>query len=260
MPRALPARLRLPLLLSLVVVPLAVFGVARTSTPVPHGAPGTAAPCAVNGCDPDGGLADHVRPVAASEPEADPGTRLAASELPGVAPVSVAPLGERAGADTARHAAVESRSVAGPATAAAAPAASASFDGLGNIDGVYPPDTSGDVGPSYYVEWVNDHFAVYDKQGHQLMSVPGNQLFSGVGGPCETANEGDPIVKYDARVDRWLIGQFAWSSTSGPYYECLAMSKTSDPRGAYWLYPFETSALDVMDDYPKIGLWDDMVL
>ena len=37
----------------------------------------------------------------------------------------------------------------------AAPAPIVNFDGVGNIDGVYPPDTNGDVGPNHYVQWVN---------------------------------------------------------------------------------------------------------
>ena len=57
----------------------------------------------------------------------------------------------------------------GAANKAAAPLAmpspSVNFNGLGNIDGVYPPDTNGEVGPNHYVQWVNSHFQIFNKSG-----------------------------------------------------------------------------------------------
>jgi hypothetical protein len=38
-----------------------------------------------------------------------------------------------------------------------------SFEGIGNLNAVLPPDTEGDVGPNHYVQWVNLSFAVYAK-------------------------------------------------------------------------------------------------
>ena len=56
-----------------------------------------------------------------------------------------------------------------------------SFDGINNLCGCYPPDTNGDVGGTQYMQWVNLHFAIYDKNtGAQLQAPrPGNQLFTG---------------------------------------------------------------------------------
>jgi len=43
-----------------------------------------------------------------------------------------------------------------------------SFEGVSNVNGVYPPDTQGDIGydpatsKKYYVQWVNLSFAIWD--------------------------------------------------------------------------------------------------
>jgi hypothetical protein len=38
-----------------------------------------------------------------------------------------------------------------------------SVEGIGNVNGVLPPDTNGDVGPNHFVQWVNLSLAVYSK-------------------------------------------------------------------------------------------------
>src|SRR5206468_342561 len=40
----------------------------------------------------------------------------------------------------------------------------------------------------------------------------------------------------------------------GNYYNCVAISQTSDPTGAYYRYAFSTGAN--FPDYPKYGLWN----
>jgi hypothetical protein len=133
----------------------------------------------------------------------------------------------------------------------------ASFDGVpyaGSSCGCAPPDTNGDVGPTQYVQTVNVAFAVYSKTGTTLYGPAAiNTLFSGFGGPCETTNDGDPIVQYDQLADRWVITQF---SVTGPYYQCVAISKTSDATGAYYRYAFQISTTE-FNDYPKVGVWRD---
>src|SRR5215216_5163996 len=84
------------------------------------------------------------------------------------------------------------------------------FEGVNNINGVLPPDTNGDVGPNHYVQTVNLAFAVWDKLGNLLYGPANiNTLWAGFGGACETSNDGDPIVLYDALANRWLMAQFA---------------------------------------------------
>jgi len=137
-----------------------------------------------------------------------------------------------------------------------------SFDGIGNgftgPQGTFsvssaPPDTNGSVGPNHYVQTVNTDFAVFDKTGKPIYGpVPINTLWSGFGGGCEMDNDGDPVVLYDIIADRWLISQFSVSTT--PYLECVAVSMTPDPTGAWNRYSFTNP---FFPDYPKIGVWPD---
>jgi hypothetical protein len=105
---------------------------------------------------------------------------------------------------------------------------------------------------------VNSAFAIYDKNG-TLLAGPSqiNSLWQGFGGPCETDNDGDPIVRYDHLVDRWLVSQFAVAQNM----QCIAISRGANPVTSGWfLYAFPTldaNGQPVTPDYPKIGVWPD---
>jgi hypothetical protein len=128
------------------------------------------------------------------------------------------------------------------------------FDGV-PANGYAPPDTNMAVGPNHVIQWVNVRFAIYDKLGNILPGYPkpGNAFWTGFGGPCETQNSGDPIIQYDAVADRWIATQFTSSLSNGAYYQCFAISQTSDPNGAYNRYAYAFT--DGFPDYPKISVW-----
>ncbi|MBI3457071.1 MAG: DUF11 domain-containing protein, partial [Candidatus Rokubacteria bacterium] len=138
------------------------------------------------------------------------------------------------------------------------PAPTQNFDGVNNVDSVLPPDPNGDVGPNHYVQWVNVSFAIYAKSGTRLYGpAAGNTLWAGFGGPCESRNDGDPIALYDRLADRWLMSQLAVPNfPAGPFYQCIAVSETPDPTGAYYRYAFLISDTK-LNDYPKFGVWPD---
>jgi hypothetical protein len=126
-----------------------------------------------------------------------------------------------------------------------------SWEGIA-ISGYLPPDTEGAVGPNHYVQTVNVRMQIWNKTGTSLVGpVNTNGLWSTFGGPCQSDNDGDAIVLYDRQADRWVISQFA--VTSGQAV-CMAVSKTSDPTGAYWLYQINTQRFP---DYFKLGTWPD---
>ena len=139
-----------------------------------------------------------------------------------------------------------------------------SFDGLG-VGGGYtpnaaPPDANGAVGETQYVQWVNESFGVYDKNSHTRLYGPaaGNTLFQALGSthPCAVNNDGDPIAQYDKAAKRWVMTQFSVTngSTQG-YWQCVAVSKTSDATGAYNVYAFDYGTTD-FNDYPKLAIWN----
>jgi Chitobiase/beta-hexosaminidase C-terminal domain len=152
--------------------------------------------------------------------------------------------------------------VSGSVPTLQAPAPALNFDGIGNgfsgPAGTFsvtaaPPDTEGDVGPNHYVQIVNTDFAIFNKSGIAVYGpVPINTLWSGFGGGCQTNNDGDPVVIYDPIADRWIISQFSVSTT--PYLQCVAVSQTPDPTGAYYRYSFHYTDFP---DYPKMGVWPD---
>lgn len=130
--------------------------------------------------------------------------------------------------------------------------------------GVYPPDTNGDSSNQYYIETVNVTFAIWDygqvsNWGGWPKLVfgpaPISTLFAGFGGACEFSDDGDPIVLYDEHADRWLISQFALPYyPNPPFSECIAVSATSDPLGAWYRYEYQ---FNKMNDYPHFGIWQD---
>ena len=127
----------------------------------------------------------------------------------------------------------------------------------GFTDQYAPPDTNGAVGATQYVQWVNTYFAVFDKTTGAIASSfpkPGNSIWAGFGGGCQTNNDGDPIVQYDKLANRWVLTQFSVSTT--PYLQCVAVSTTSDATGSYYRYAFSYGNTQ-FNDYPKLGVWPD---
>ena len=147
------------------------------------------------------------------------------------------------------------------APTAGMPPVGASFEGMniGQACGTcLPPDTNGAVGPNHYVQMVNSSFAVYTKTGATLAGPKNINILWMLtpNSECATHNNGDPIVIYDQLADRWLISQFVVQNSTENYAQCVAISQTPDPTGAYWLYEFDESA-DTFHDYPHIGVWPD---
>ncbi len=126
-----------------------------------------------------------------------------------------------------------------------------------------PPDTVGAVGPNNYVQAVNGGLAIWDKLGHLLWgssstSVLWSTLSNADGNSCATRNDGDPVVVYDGIADRWFITQFDVPNdgkNTAKSWQCVAVSKTSDPTGAYWTYDFFFN--HQLNDYGKFGVWPD---
>ena len=122
-----------------------------------------------------------------------------------------------------------------------------------------PPDPNIAVGPRHIVQWVNNAFVVFDKQGNQLQAPIDDGTFWGALSTCDQLGGfSDPIVQYDRTADRWIIGEVALPllpGLFGQFAQCFAVSTTSDPAGSYylWAYGFGTR----INDYPKIGVWPD---
>jgi len=134
------------------------------------------------------------------------------------------------------------------------------FDGAGSGDAFFcdcmPPDNDGAVGTTQYVQFINGEYRVFDKSGNTALGpLAGNAFWAGFGGECETEDNGDPIARFDAAAQRWVVSQFALGpGGSGPFYECVAVSQTDDATGSFNRYAFPFS---YFPDYPKMGVWPD---
>ena len=96
-----------------------------------------------------------------------------------------------------------------------------SFDGLGESfvgpQGTAtlrnPSDNSLAVGLDHIVQIVNARMAIFSKKGKTFSEsgtplygpVETRNVFRGFGGPCESMNNGDAVVRYDQLANRWLI-------------------------------------------------------
>ncbi len=119
---------------------------------------------------------------------------------------------------------------------------------------VLPPDTTGDVGPNHYVQAVNLNYRVYDKTGAPLTpSRKLSDIWASLPGPCATRNDGYPTVLYDSYADRWFITQFCTVANPNNH-QLIAVSQTSDPTGAFFVYDFILPN-NKFNDFPRFGVW-----
>src|SRR5437762_6848736 len=83
-----------------------------------------------------------------------------------------------------------------------------------------PPDPNGAVGATQYVQIVNETYQVFNKTTGGSVLGPNTiaSIWSGFGGNCQNAGNGDPVVLYDRIAGRWLISQFAGSGITD---ECI---------------------------------------
>ncbi len=125
------------------------------------------------------------------------------------------------------------------------------FDGI-PAQGFAPSDSNMAVGPNHIVETVNVRLAVYNKSG-AILSGPTNftTFFAPLAGNC-ASGASDPIVNYDRLADRWVISDIGYTG-SAPFLECVGVSKTNDPTGAYFLYSYSFGSN--LNDYPKLSVW-----
>lgn len=137
-----------------------------------------------------------------------------------------------------------------------------SFPGLSNYDNIdlynaliIPPDTVGDVGPNHYVQAVNAAIGIFDKNGNAITpAFKFSSLLMPLGTPCSTRNDGDPTIVYDPLADRWIISQFC--TAFPPFRQMVAISRTGDPAGQYFVYEFVMPNVK-LNDYPKLSVWPD---
>jgi YD repeat-containing protein len=114
--------------------------------------------------------------------------------------------------------------------------------------GSSPPDTTGAIGPSHYVETTNDGVRVYARADGSQVSSAALDSFLGVPGHDVT----DPQILWDQTTGRWYYA--AIDIKAGSEQLLFGWSKTSDPSdlASGWC-PYSIATTGFIDDFPKLG-------
>jgi hypothetical protein len=124
----------------------------------------------------------------------------------------------------------------------------------------WPPDPNAALSKGYLVSIVNQELRVYAHPAPPAAPtlLKTTTLNSLVG--YSTEGVFDPRVIWDPNWNRFVVSAEAFPEPSGAQYQFVAISKTSNPRGAYWVYkinvaPFFPSG--TFWDYPQLGQTQD---
>jgi len=153
-----------------------------------------------------------------------------------------------------------------PVADAAAPSPIIAFDGLDrqNWGDSSPSDSTGDVGPNWYIQAVSSSVGIYRKSdGAREGAFTFDALMSqgNFGNLCDTDNAGNPVVLYDTFEDRWVLTDYAFATDQSgnavaPAFQCFAVSMSGDPlTGGWYFYSIQVS--DARHDHAKLGVWTD---
>ncbi|WP_348264418.1 hypothetical protein P8935_07770 [Telmatobacter sp. DSM 110680] len=126
-------------------------------------------------------------------------------------------------------------------------ATSVAFKGLTTVDTantngfvVSPPDQGLCAGHGFAMEVINLSMAVYSTSGARL-TVP-ESVYSFFGFDPNSNSLSDPRCYYDASTQRWFVSMTdPFDSATGRSYLLLAVSQTSDPRGAFYIYVIDST-------------------
>jgi len=135
-----------------------------------------------------------------------------------------------------------------------------SFAGLNGDSGYAVPDTMGAIGPSHFLEVLNDQVAVLRKTTGQIEPDFTSQMTpSEFFAPGESLVFMDPRVWFDHGSQRWVVSAMHAENQGIGDKVVLKVSKTSTPNldaSNWWRYPvsFPDLPSEQSVDFPTLGL------
>jgi hypothetical protein len=120
-----------------------------------------------------------------------------------------------------------------------------------------PPDTTGAIGPSNYVELVNSEIAVYSRSS--LGSPTAQEAEKVLSGTSYDTCDGQ--IQWDQQGQRWLYSMLECDPTAPSEQLYLGWSKTPSPdlSPSNWCqYTLDTGS--TIEDYPKLGHDDTQII
>lgn len=143
----------------------------------------------------------------------------------------------------------------------APPVVSINWEGLDmNESGLlFPPDTHGAMGRGFFMEIVNSRLAVWRTSDQvQFGSV---SLASFFGYFAQTLF--DPRAMFDKTWKRWIVTAEAFPESSTVQRHFIAVSRSENPGGAYWVYQIDINVAnnpDFLWDFPQVGQDQDAII
>jgi hypothetical protein len=127
--------------------------------------------------------------------------------------------------------------------------------------GSIPPDTMGAIGPNHFMEVINDSVAIFTPAGTRLSHVSLTSFFTVIAGGVNHPAGGafDPRVLYDRRSGHWFASALEFGQNAEENGIILAVSRTSDPTGAWDKYFLDVSESASFTDYDTLGVDDNGV-
>ena len=116
-----------------------------------------------------------------------------------------------------------------------------------------PPDTTGAIGLSHYVEFVNSKVGVYNRSNLGFVTSRDLDAFVGRSGQ----NIFDPQIQWDQQAGRWLYVAVDVDATSHNFL-AFGWSKTADPSDLVsgwcrFVVSTDIGTSRYLEDYPKLG-------
>jgi hypothetical protein len=206
--------------------------------------------------------ADVLTVRAANPNEQGDGTMSAAARaamVRGALPMNAAEVAAKAAATSASNQAL--------AAAPASPAAGAAAGSTGgplvvspvliNVVGQTepfstPPDTTGAVGTTRYIQLVNRRYGIYSKAGVLIPAVGSSGTLNELAGLASTVNTFDPQIMWDAQTNRfYYVNDSIFSATDNRL--SWGFSKTASPNTFADFCKYTTAFGARFPDYPKLG-------
>jgi hypothetical protein len=126
--------------------------------------------------------------------------------------------------------------------------------GLG-FNGVFPPDTVGEIGPTHFVQMTNgrrgSEVAIFDRNGTRAARFVLSSL-APTGHPCQSGLT-DPIPIFDQFAQRWLLTELPFLARK--FGICVFVSSGVDPVASTYTVTFIQTPR--FPDYHKWGVWPD---
>lgn len=163
--------------------------------------------------------------------------------------LEAAPIGAKTSVDTV-----------GLAATVSPPAVQVNFEGVNMTEAgsFLPPDTHGAASTNRVVEGTNLHVDVYRKAAPftRLSSVTLGSFFN-YGFPNDMT---DPRVLFDPVWKRFIVVAINIPEADPRTLIFIAVSKTSNPTGAWWIYTMQMDDGSTIWDYPMVGMDQDSII